>query len=331
MADPTTRDEFALIDRFFAPLAESEPGAFGLRDDAAALEVTPGCRLVVTTDALVAGIHFLPDDPPDLIARKALRVNLSDLAAMGARPRAYTLAAILPNTVSDDWLAAFRDGLAGDQREYGVVLVGGDTVATDGGLTLSITAFGECSGPVVTRAGARPGDAIYVTGSIGDAALGLRARLGRLNTDPDVRAMLIERYRLPQPRVELGPRLASIASAMIDVSDGLIADLGHIGAVSGVATILRSADLPLSEAVGRALAADPTLLPAILGGGDDYELLFTAAADRAAEIAALAAASDVMITQIGRIAEGEPMVRVEGPDGTPMDVALAGFRHFDSR
>src|SRR5260370_6116295 len=224
--------EFGRIARFFAPLAG--PGGLGLKDDAALIDCAPGHRLVVTVDAIVAGVHFLPEDPPGLVARKLLRVNLSDLAARGARPVHYVLATAFPATLGDDWVERFAQGLAEDQRLFGVDLLGGDSVATSGPAVLSLTAFGEvAAGAEIRRGGALPGDHIWVSGTIGDAYLGLKVLRGEYpELAAEHREALIARFQLPEPRTALGPRLAGTAHAMCDVSDGLLADLGHICDVS---------------------------------------------------------------------------------------------------
>ena len=320
-------DEFARIARFFAPLAG--PGALGLLDDAALVDAPPGRQLVVTADALVAGVHFLADDPPDLVARKMLRVNLSDLAAMGAAPLGYLMTTALPAACDEAWLAGFAEGLAADQAAFGISLLGGDSVATPGPTTLSVTAIGSVpAGRAVRRGGAVPGDLIYVSGTIGDAALGLRALRGELaGLDGTQRSFLVDRYHLPQPRLALGEGLVGIAHAMLDISDGLIGDLNHLCAVSGVGAVLEAARVPLSPAVRAALARDPALLAPVLGGGDDYELALTA--PRAAEpaLAALAAALALPITMIGRIEAGSG-VRVIDETGRNIALAASGYRHF---
>ena len=314
-------DEFDLIARHFAPLASGAPGAFGLTDDAALVEVGAGRRLVATKDMIVAGVHFLADDPADLIARKLLRVNLSDLAAMGAEPRWYLLAIALPRDADDGWVAGFAAGLGVDQTAFGVHLIGGDTVATDGPLTASITVLGEVDADhAIRRAGARPGDTVYVSGTLGDAALGLRVRRGELpNLDADAQASLIDRYRLPRPRIDLGQRLQGVASAAIDISDGLVADLGHICTQSAVGAEVEAGRVPLSPAARTALDANPELMASVLTGGDDYELLFTARS-----IDALPA--DPPITAIGRITEASG-VRVLDDEGVPMTFPSTGYRH----
>ena len=326
MTGPERRGEFELIARYFAPLASGEAGAFGLLDDAAVIAHGPGREIVVTTDAVVGGIHFIGDEPARDIARKALRVNLSDLAAMGAVPRAYSLALALPDDVGDAWVADFAAGLGDDQAAFGVGLIGGDTVATTGPPVAVITAYGECDeGRAIRRAGARPGDRLYLSGTVGDAAFGLRVLRGELTVEGG--EALVARYRLPEPRTALGPRLTGLANAMIDVSDGLVADLGHIAAASGVGAIVRAGELPLSPAVQGLAAADPGHLVAAITGGDDYELLFAAPVGRGGEVAALAAELDIAITEIGDI-EREPGVRVVDAGGGTIAVGDGGYRHF---
>ncbi len=317
--------EFDRIARFFAPLAAGVPGALGLLDDAALIE--GGGRLAMTTDALVGGVHFVGDEPAALVARKALRVNLSDLAAMGAVPVAYTLALMLPDSCDDDWLAAFAAGLAEDQAAYGIGLAGGDTVATPGPLAISITALGRVTQPV-TRGGAQPGDLLCVSGTIGDAALGLEVVQGRRPASADDARYLADRYRLPQPRTALGAALAGIASAGLDVSDGLVQDVGHIAAVSAAALVIDADRLPLSAAVEAALRADPAVLDRILGGGDDYELAFTVPPGRRDMVFEVSRATATPVTVIGRVEAGAPTVRVVDGAGWPIPVARGGWDHF---
>jgi thiamine-monophosphate kinase len=323
--------EFGRIDRFFRPLAAGFPGARDLGDDAAVFAVPDGHELVVTTDALVEGVHFLPDDPPDLVARKALRVNLSDLAAMAAEPLAYTLVTALPPRVPDSWLAAFASGLGADQEEFGIHLMGGDSVSTPGPAMLSITAFGTVArGRALGRGGARPGDAVFVTGTLGDSALGLEVLTrGIRGLGSEAAAFLAERYRLPRPRVRLGARLAGLASAGLDVSDGLVADLGHLCARSGVSAVVDAARLPLSDAARDALALDPALADRPLRGGDDYELVLAVPPAARDGLAEACAAAGVQATEIGRIEAG-PAGRVVALDGEGAPIALGagGWRHF---
>jgi thiamine-monophosphate kinase len=329
MAARPIRGEFGIIADFFAPLAKDAPGAFGLTDDAAQLAVEPGQDLIVTTDALVAGVHFLADSDSASLARKALRVNLSDLAAMGALPRGYLLALALPEEADDTWLAGFAEGLATDQAEFDIALLGGDLVATPGPLTICLTALGEVSaGSALRRAGAIPGDAIYVSGTIGDGALGLKATRGGLGALSDAeRAHLTDRYQLPRPRLALGRRLVGLARAALDVSDGLVADLGHVCEASACGADLEAERVPLSPAARTAVSDDPELLEDVLTGGDDYELLFTVAPEDEAGVTALARELALPLTRVGRITAAAG-VRVIDADGELLDLGTGGYQHF---
>jgi thiamine-monophosphate kinase len=320
-------DEFQRIARFFAPLAG--PGALGLVDDVALIDGPPGQQLVLTTYAIIAGVDYLPDDPPDLVARKLLRVNLSDLAAKGAAPLGYLLTTILPPSCDEAWLEGFTAGLAQDQAEFAITLLGGDSSATSGPATLSLTALGTvATGQAILRRGAQPGDLIYVSGTIGDSALGLRALRGTLaGLAAGERDFLADRYHLPQPRLALGRQLVGIAHAMLDVSDGLVGDLNHLCVVSGVAAVLETARVPLSPAARAALARDETLLSLVLGGGDDYELVFAAPPGAEKALAALADSLALPITMIGRIAAGSGVQVVDGT-GRRIELGATGYRHF---
>jgi thiamine-monophosphate kinase len=321
---PAALGEFGRIAKFFAPLATA-PGALGLTDDAALVDCPTDERLVVTVDAMVEDVHFLGTDPPDLVARKLVRVNLSDLAAMAARPVGYFLTTALPKSRGDDWLERFAQGLAQDQAEFGITLLGGDSVSTPGPVCLTLTAFGRIpAGSEVRRGGAKPGDLVFVSGTIGDGAFGLEAARGQFDglLDPAEVAFLADRYRLPRPRVGLGPRLAGLASAMMDVSDGLAGDLGHICAVSGVAGVIEAGRVPLSVAASR-LGRPET----VLTGGDDYELLFTAPPGRRDAILTAASAAGVPVTIIGWIEAGQG-VRVLDAAGAELRLAGQGWRHF---
>jgi thiamine-monophosphate kinase len=319
--------EFERIRRLFAPLAG--PGGLGLLDDAALVDCPAGQRLVVTADAIVAGVHYLPDDPPDLVGRKLLRVNLSDLAAMGARPLYYLLTTALPAALGSDWLAEFTRGLAEDQRRFGINLLGGDSVATTGPAVLSVTAIGEvAAGMEVRRNDARAGDLVWVSGTIGDAFLGLALLRGaHPQLAPAYRTELIGRFQVPDPRVDLGCRLAGVAHAMIDISDGLIADLGHICETSCVAAVVELASLPLSSAAKVITDEEPGVRIAMAAGGDDYELLFTAPADSTKTIDDLSWVLGIPITRIGRIEPGEG-VRLVDAEGRTIPVGQSGYRHF---
>jgi thiamine-monophosphate kinase len=272
---PGRYSEDELIAKLFAPLAGA--AALGLKDDAALLP-PQGAPLAITADMLVAGVHFFPDDPPALIAKKALRVNLSDLAAKAATPCGFLLSIALPPDWTNDWLAAFAEGLGEDARAFHAPLLGGDTTATPGPLTIAITAFGSAP-RFVSRAGARPGDGVYVSGAIGDAALGLRLRqdptLGAALSTVE-RDALLNRYLLPNPRLDLVETLPAGASAAMDVSDGLAGDLAKLTRASGVSAQVEVAHVPLSAAGQVLIAHRPALLETALTGGDDYEILFTA-------------------------------------------------------
>lgn len=320
--------EFDRIERFFKPLAKRFEGALDLEDDAALLPDAPGETLAVTTDAMVEGVHYLPGEDPGRLARKALRVNLSDLAAMGARPLVYLLTTALPKTVGDDWLAGFADGLRQDQERYGVHLAGGDSVSTPGPTTISITAIGAVpEGQAIRRSGARPGDRIWVSGTIGDGALGLRAVRGQLAGLPAAdQDYLAGRYRLPTPRVALGQRLLGIATAAADVSDGLIGDLRHICTASGVGAQIRADTVPLSPAGSAAISVDPQLRPIVLAGGDDYELVFAAPAESGPTIAGFAGELGVPLAEIGEIVS-DSAVSMLDLAGDPIALPPA-WRHF---
>ena len=314
--------EFELIAELFAPLAA--PGAFGLTDDAAIISPPAGNDVVMTKDMMVSGVHFLPGDPPDLVARKLLRVNLSDLAAMGATPHGYALGLSLPAEIDDTWLRAFAAGLGADQSEFGIELLGGDTTSTPGPLTLSLTAFGFApTGRLLRRSGAHPGDAVYVSGTFGDAALGLRALRGELG-DPD--GFLASRYRLPRPRLALGAALPGIASAGLDVSDGLVADLGHLCAASGTGAVIEAALVPLSAQARQAIDGAPALIEAALAGGDDYELVFSVPSGHVEALERLAINVGIAVTRIGAIVAGEG-VRVIDRAGRDVTPRRPGFRH----
>mgnify|MGYP003394190246 CR=1 FL=1 len=329
MSDASGPDEFALIARHFAPLARRAPLAFDLKDDAAVLRPPLGYDVVLTADCMVAGVHFFADDDPGHIARKLLRVNLSDLAAKGAMPMGYLLTASFPPTIDEGWIAAFAAGLGADQVEFGIDLLGGDTVASPGPMTFTIAACGlvPC-GAMIRRSGAKAGDHVFVSGTVGDAALALAIRKGQIAPPPAADALFLRgRFLLPEPRLGLGQGLIGAASACIDVSDGLIQDVGHIAATSGVACEVWSASIPLSEAAAAIVAADPARLAELATGGDDYELAFTAAPAAEQRILDLAARLGVKVTRIGRVGAGQGVVTLDAK-GSPMDLRRTGYRHF---
>jgi thiamine-monophosphate kinase len=308
--------EFALIAKLFAPL--SAPGALGLTDDAALIAPRAGHELVITTDALVEGVHFREHDPPDAIAKKALRANLSDLAAKGAGPIGYLLAISIPKRIDKAWLESFARGLGEDQSQFGVALYGGDTTSTPGPLAFAITAFGDVpAGTMLRRSGAKPGDLVFVSGTIGDAGAGLKS------AQP---GYLADRYLLPEPRMALGLALRGIASATLDVSDGLLADLGHIAQTSGVQISIEASSVPRSQAL-KAFAGDS--IEAIVSAataGDDYEIAFAAPASKRAAVFEAAKLSRTAVTQIGRVEQGAGVVLRDGQ--SVVAVPRAGYVHF---
>lgn len=315
-------DEFDLIDRYFRPLAKGAPAALGLTDDAAVLTPADGQDLIVATDMAVAGVHFLADTPPALVLRKVLRVNLSDLAAMGATPTGYLMAISLSPGTGEAWLEAATQGLAEDQRAFGASLLGGDTVAGEGPLTVSITVLGEApAGTALTRSGAQEGDLVCISGAIGDAGAGLRLLTGDLRVEAG-HDYLVARHQLPEPRLGLGRALRGLATAAIDVSDGLIADAGHLAEASGAGLRLNLDRVPVSPA---AVAADIRLQD-LVTSGDDYELLFTLPPDAAAELRGRLGPEDPPVTPIGEVTGGGG-VQVIGPDGTPVSFQASGWRH----
>jgi thiamine-monophosphate kinase len=323
--------EASLIARHFRPIAK-HPGAFMLTDDAAAIAPPPGCDLVMTTDGVIAGVHVFADDPPDLIARKALRMNLSDLAAKGARPLGFLLALSLPAATKQSWIAAFARGLGRDARHFGCPLLGGDTDHTPGPAAVSIAAFGVVPhGKMVRRSTAKIGDVVLVTGTIGDAALGLklrrnsrlakRWRLG--NADA---SKLLRRYRLPQPRNALARAVLRYASAAIDISDGLAGDLDKLCRGSKVAIDVDVAQVPLSKAARAALAAQPELMEPVLTGGDDFEIALMVAPRDLAAFRRATKAAGVPITEIGRVRRGEGARFSQ--DGKALVFARPAYSHF---
>ncbi|MCK6442216.1 thiamine-phosphate kinase [Elstera cyanobacteriorum] len=327
----TAGGEFERIARYFAPLAAGFTGALGLTDDAALLDPGPGRELVVSTDAQVADVHFFGGADPALIAAKILRSSVSDLAAMGAEPLAYTLATFWTDAVDSAWLARFSTGLAREQAALGINLAGGDTVRTAGPLSFSVTVFGSVpKGQAIRRAGAQVGDLVAVTGTIGDAWLGYR-----LLSDPALindwglsewdAADLTERYWRPSPRCDTLARLRGEASAAVDISDGLIADLGHIAQTSGVEIVLDAAAIPLSPAARRPVAGFS--LADLVTGGDDYEIALTISPQKAAMLDEAARASGVPITIVGRCTAGAG-VRMRDRAGNSLPIGQAGFRHF---
>ena len=325
--------EERLIARYFGPLA-THPGAFGLADDAAVIAPPAGCDLVLKTDGIVGGVHFFPDDPPDAVAQKALRVNLSDLAAKAAKPLGFLLTLALPQEIGDAWLAPFARGLGADADLFGCPLLGGDTDRTGGPITISIAVFGAVPhGRMVRRAGAKAGDRVLVTGTIGDAALGLLLRrdaaaAGRWGLARDQQEHLLSRYLVPQPRTAIAEALGVHASAAMDVSDGLAGDLAKLCRVSAVAAEVEVERVPLSGAARAALASEPALIETIITGGDDYEVLACAPANEVAALRRAAAAVGIAMTEIGTVAAGQGQARFVDARGKPLALARPAFSHF---
>jgi thiamine-monophosphate kinase len=323
--------EDSLIARYFKPIA-TDPGAFGLGDDAAVLKAQ-GDDLVVTTDAIVEGVHFLPDDPPDTIARKALRVNLSDIAAKGAAPAGFVLTLALRG-VDEAWLAAFARGLGEDANAFGCPLLGGDTVSTPGPLTVSITAFGRVpEGGMIHRTGAKPGDRVMVTGTVGDAALGLDILKGgavaaALSGDPAAKEMLVSRYRVPQPRNALAKAVREHASAAMDVSDGLAGDLAKLCAASDVSADIDTPLVPTSVAAASLLAKGTIGIETLIAGGDDYEILCAVPEAQLAAFTRESGRAGVAVTAIGTITSGSRVPRFLDAQGTEIRLQYLSYSHF---
>lgn len=325
--------ESELIARYFAPLATA-PGARRLVDDAASLKIEPPGDVVLTVDMVVAGIHFLDGDDAACVARKALRVNLSDLAAKGAVPVGYLLALALPDDWTEEWLATFCSGLADDQMRFALSLYGGDTVRTTGPLSVSVTAFGiPGKGGMLRRDGAQEGGRVLVSGTIGDAVLGLKlatgeARAADWGLDGEEEAFLRDRYACPRPRLPLVPALREHAAAAMDVSDGLIGDLEKMCAAARLGAQIEAARVPLSPAARKALATEPALLQELLTGGDDYEILACAHPAKAADFIEAAQAAGLALHDIGSFGGPASSVGVIAPDGGAMRLARGSYSHF---
>jgi thiamine-monophosphate kinase len=317
--------EFDHIRKRLAPLSADAAGAFNLSDDAALMKPRSGYEVVLTSDMLIAGVHFLDKDPAADIAAKALAVSLSDLAAMGADARYYMTSISWPAGVKAAQQDAFSEGLKAAQAEWGVTLIGGDTTVTPGPWTISVTAIGEApQGASLTRAGAKPGEAVWVSGEIGGAGLGLAMAKGGKKKA----SALLKRYRRPEPRLALGRALRGLASSVIDVSDGLIADLGHIARVSGVGVRVEAESVPVPAEIRKEAAevgAEALIAP--LTSGDDYELAFTAPKTLSGRIQAIAERLGLPLTQIGETTDEEGVRLVEA-SGVELPIESPGFTHF---
>jgi len=331
MPHETDSAEERLIARYFRPLA-TEAGAFGLIDDAAVFTPPDGCDLVLKTDGVIAGVHFFPDDPAETIGRKALRMNLSDLAAKGAAPRGFLLALAVPGGIGEAWLSAFAAGLGEDARFYGCPLLGGDTDKTPGPISVSIAAFGTVPhGRMVRRSTAKVGDSILVSGTVGDAALGLKVRRDpgsaqRWRLSEREADHLKRRYLLPEPRNTLAEVVLRHASAAMDISDGLAGDLAKLCRASGVAADVDVTSVPLSAAARGVVAAEPALIETVLTGGDDYEILLTLSPERVNSFRSDAAAAGVAVTEIGAVRAGEGAHLIG--DGKALTFARPSYSHF---
>jgi thiamine-monophosphate kinase len=320
--------EDRLIARFFEPLA-THPGALNLSDDAAFITPPPGHDLVLKADAIVAGVHFFPEDAAHTVAGKALRVNLSDLAAKGARPLGFLVSLALPKDIGEAWLADFAQGLRNDAEAFACPLFGGDTVRTTGPVMVSVATFGAVpQGTMVRRGGAKPGDRVFVTGTIGDAALGLVLRKGATWTLTDAqRDHLLSRYLLPQPRNALAEAVRTHASAAMDVSDGLAGDFAKLARVSHVGADINVSRVPLSDGARAVIAADPAALETALTGGDDFEIVCTVPSTKAESFRAAAKAAQVHVTDIGEVTAGEGACFL-GADGKSLAFKRTSFSHF---
>ncbi len=321
-------EEFTLIERYFAPLTHKVDGAFALTDDAAVLPASrEGYDTIMTKDALVENVHFFAGTAADKLARKIMGVNLSDVASMGANPRYYLISAVINATVDEAWLALFAKELRVIQEEYGVVLVGGDTVKHDGALSFSVTMMGEVpKGKAVRRKGASTGDRIYVSGTIGDAALGLT--LLQQGNDREVAEFpfLVERYHVPCPRNVMAEIVCDYVVAATDVSDGLLADLQHICDVSNVGARVEEACIPLSDEARKCLVLYPQWRELIAVGGDDYELLMIVPEARADRFEAAMMAESLVVTRIGAVVDGQEVVLID-EEGNKKAVTKKGFSH----
>lgn len=318
-------DEFAIIKHVFRPLAGNDTPAMNLENDTAIWHPPLGHDLVMTKDVMVEGVHFLPNEDAGVIAQRLLRVNLSDLAASGAKPQGYLLGFIGKAKVEEKWLMAFAAGLARDQEEFHISLFGGDTVSGSQSLALSLTAIGSVpTGQAMTRGGAKPGDHVFVSGTIGDGYLGLQSLLGNSARDDDA----IRSYQLPEPRLRLGLELRGLASASIDVSDGLLADMHHICEASRVGGAINLDEVPLSPSGKKYACENMAQLLRLATSGDDYELLFTVPEKKAARVHEIAAKVGLSLTRIGEITGGSKF-SVFGSDGKEIDVSMHGYRHLN--
>lgn len=333
MTNEILTSEEDLIQRYLAPLAVGYAGAFGLRDDCAAISIPPDMDLVVKTDPVRAGVHFFADDAPEDISWKALAVNISDLAAKGATPLAYLLALSFPTAPEAAWMARFAHGLGEVQAAFRCHLVGGDTDRADGPMTIAVTAFGVvATGRMVRRGTARAGDVVFVSGTLGGSALGLKLRRGDTDTvgwpiGTTARTSLRQRYLRPEPHIALGPALRAYASAAMDISDGLGKDFDRLCRASELGGRIELAHLPMDAATRAVVTSDPRLAERVWVGGDDYEILCTVADENATAFKNAAADAGVPVTKIGVTTPDRSVIFVN-ESGDPVSVTTLGFDHF---
>ena len=336
MAPPSSGSEFDIISKYFRPLSQGADEALGMLDDAAVMNVPDDHQLVVTTDAVVEGVHFLSSLSPEDVAHKVVGVNLSDLAAMGATPHAVFLAAQFTSGLPEEWIAAFASGLQSALGPSGAKLLGGDTVSTPGPMAFTVTALGHVrDGRALMRSGARLGELVLATGTIGDGALGLAVLKGDIQgLSAQQRDHLARRYARPEPRWDFAMELSKrgLASAAVDVSDGLVADLGHICKASGVTATIEAEQVLLSAAAQAVLDQSPERLQDVFTGGDDYELVFTAPEAALTDLEELSDMLSLPLSVIGRI---EPLdikcdecVQVLDTNGRPLTLGSGGYRHL---
>lgn len=315
-------NEFEIIKKHLSPLTNNNVGALALTDDAALFKTPKGYDAVITKDAIVTGVHFIGDEKPELLAHKLLRVNISDLAAMGATPHSYFLALMLPKATDKKWIKSFAKGLAEVQQEFGITLMGGDTTSSPT-LAFSVTAIGLVkSGKALKRSGAKIGDDIFVSGTIGDSALGLYAIKNKINNP-----FLINRYQIPQPRIQLGQELHGIASSCMDISDGLLQDLSHIAKASNVGAEIYWQNIPISQVAKKLLPSVKNPYQMIAAGGDDYELLFTASPKFSAKLEILSKKLKLPITKIGKITSGNQVLLLD--NAKQVNLSVKGYNHFE--
>ena len=322
--------EFDLISQVFAPLAGDDAPANGLKDDTACLQPPEGRDLIFTKDLMIENVHFPSNAQPSAVARRLLRVNLSDLAAAGAQPMGYMLGVAATGDEDEAWFQDFASGLKADQEEFGVRLWGGDTTSGSTSLCLSLTAVGSVpKGSGLKRTGAEVGDGIYVTGTIGDAAFGLKALEGKLvervlKNDADY---FTDRYWRPRPRLSIGQGLLGVASAAVDVSDGLLADVEHLASASALKAVVETKLVPLSASLKAYVKMDPSYVNEVVSGGDDYELVFTAPRGTERQIIDIGWRAGVLITRIGDMDKGEGL-SVLDLEGQAMNAGQKGYQHL---